>query len=145
MAEVRELLARKGRMVYCTEPGATVLEATLQMNAHHVGALVVMDGERVAGIFTERDVLSRVVAQERDPATTRVSEVMTADVIYGNLDTDLDEIAMAMTGRRIRHVPICDDEGRLLGLVSIGDINAWRTDGQREEIHYLSEYIHGRV
>ena len=145
MAEVRDLLANKGRVVFCTEPSASVLEATQQMNAHRVGALVVMDGEFVVGIFTERDVLTRVVAQQRDPSSTPVAEVMTADVVYARMDTDLDEISQSMQGRRIRHVPICDENGRLQGLVSIGDINAWRTSGQLEEIHYLSEYIHGRV
>jgi len=145
MADVRDLLARKGRMVFCTEPQATVLEATQQMNAHRIGALVVMDGDHVVGIFTERDVLSRVVVAQREPSETLVGAVMTADIVYGKQEMDLEEISDLMRERRIRHVPICDEEGKLEGLVSIGDINAWRTDGQREEIHYLSEYIHGRV
>jgi CBS domain-containing protein len=145
MAEVRDLLASKGRLVFCTEPRATVLEATQQMNSHRVGALVVMDGEFVAGIFTERDVLTRVVVQQRDPSKTPVAEVMTPDVAYARLDTDLEEIGQSMKSRRIRHIPICDENGRLQGLVSMGDLNAWRTSGQQEEIHYLSEYIHGRV
>ncbi len=145
MAEVRELLANKGQMVYCTVPDATVLEATQKMNAHRLGALVVMRGEYAIGIFTERDVLTRVVSQGRDPATTRVEEVMTTDVAFAQPETHLDEISEAMKQRRIRHMPICDDDGRLVGIISIGDLNAWRTQGQQEEIHYLSEYIHGRV
>jgi CBS domain-containing protein len=158
MATVADVLARKGRRVLSVSPTATVLEATQLMNRHKVGALVVTEGQeeldvsigsggcdRVVGMFTERDVLTRVVVEQRDPARTLVEEVMTADVAYCRPDAMLEEVGAMMRGRRIRHLPVCDDEGQLRGLISIGDLNAWHADGQETEIHYLQEYIHGRV
>ena len=103
------------------------------------------DGQRVVGMFTERDVLRRVVAEMRDPATTLVEEVMTTDVACAQAHTTLDEAAGVMKNRRIRHLPVFDEEDRLEGLISIGDLNAWKTDGQETTIRFLSEYIHGRA
>jgi CBS domain-containing protein len=96
-------------------------------------------------MFTERDVLTRVVAERRDPATTRVEEVMTAVVAYCRPETDVEEVSSVMQKWRIRHLPVCDDDGHLLGMVSIGDVNAWHARGQDATIHYLHEYIHGRA
>jgi len=148
-----DILAQKDTRVQVVAPGVTVLEATLLMNRLHIGALVVTAGgregdiesERVVGMFTERDVLTRVVAERRDPAATRVEEVMTAVVAFCRLETDVEEVASVMQKRRIRHLPVCDDDGHLLGMVSIGDVNAWHARGQDATIHYLHEYIHGRV
>jgi CBS domain-containing protein len=114
------------------------------MNQQKIGAVVVALNDRIVGMFTERDVLTRVVGQ-RDPAQTLIEDVMTIDVAFCRPDTDVDQVAATMRTRRIRHLPVCDDEGRLLGLVSIGDVNAFYSDGQEAEIHYLHEYIHGRV
>ena len=96
-------------------------------------------------MFTERDVLTRIVAEQRDPASTLVEEVMSSDVAYCRTTTDLDEIAAVMRERRIRHLPVCQDNGQLQGLISIGDINAFAADGQAVDINYLHDYIHGRV
>ena len=148
-----DILAQKDARGHVVSPMATVLEATLLMNKHHVGALVVTvggeegetDSGRVVGMFTERDVLTRVVGERRDPATTRVEEVMTAVVAYCRPETELEEVASIMRSQRIRHLPVCDDEARLRGMISIGDVNAWHAQGQEVTIHYLNEYIHGRV
>lgn len=153
MAQVSELVAKKGARVHVVSPDASVLAATQLMNHHRIGALVVAadgaagpaDCARVQGMFTERDVLTRVVALQRDPATTRVAEVMTRDVAYCRPEMDLEEVAVMMQQRRIRHVPVCDGPGRLCGIVSIGDLNAWRADGLDTTIHYLNDYIQGRV
>lgn len=145
MASVGDLLAKKGNHVVCIQPNATVLEATQLMNRHKIGALVVTELGRLLGIFTERDVLRRVVAEERNPAATRIEDVMTTDVACAQGQTTLDEVASVMKHRRIRHLPVCDDQGRLEGMVSIGDLNAWEADGQETTIRWLSEYIHGRV
>ena len=145
MANVHEILAKKGSQVYSIDPQATVLKATQLMNYYKIGALVVTDGPRVVGMFTERDVLRRVVAEGRDPSTTSVEEVMTADVACAQMRTTLEEAAGVMKNRRIRHLPVCDEEDRLEGIISIGDLNAWQTDGQETTIRFLSEYIHGRV
>jgi CBS domain-containing protein len=145
MPTVRSVLASKLQGIESTTPEATVLEAVQQMNEHKIGALVVMDGDRVAGIFTERDVLRRVLGDEKDPATTRVGQVMTSKVVCCDPDADLDEVATLMKNRRIRHVPVCNGDGRLLGMVSIGDINAAYTSDQEATIHFLNEYIYGRA
>lgn len=149
MATVADLLKEKGSRVHSIAPTATVLDATQLMNNHKVGALVVTAGDEecshVVGMFTERDVLTRVVAEERDPRKTLVEDVMSADVAYCSPQTTMDEVSAMMRQRRIRHLPVCEGRGQLRGLVSIGDINAWHADGQATEIHYLNQYIHGRV
>jgi CBS domain-containing protein len=103
------------------------------------------DCQRVLGIFTERDVLTRVVARQRDPGATLVKEVMTSNVVYCRPDMDLDDVSAAMRQRRIRHLPVCDGGGMLVGLVSMGDVNAWHARAKEIEITYLQEYIQGRV
>jgi len=154
MANVADVLALKGPRVYSIHPSATILEATRVMNRHKIGSLVVTAGpqhtedtacEQVIGMFTERDVLTRVVAQQRDPATTTVEEVMTREIAFCRPDDDLDLIAAMMRERRVRHLPVCDGDSELRGIISIGDLNAWRAQGQEVEISYLHEYIYGRV
>lgn len=145
MAQVRELLERKGSQVLTTGPGASVLRAAVLMNEHRVGSLVVVDGGRVVGMFTERDVLQRVVAGRRDPGATRVGEVMTAAVVCCSPETTVDEARGVMRDRRIRHLPVADAGGRLLGLVSIGDLNAQLQAAQEQTVFLLTEYIQGRA
>ncbi len=145
MAKVSDLLARKGSHVFTVGPEASVLQAALLMNEHRIGALVVVETGRVVGIFTERDVLQRVVAGQRDPSSTRVSEVMTTEVACCSPDTSLEEARGAMKNRRIRHLPVVDSELALRGLISIGDLNAQATAEQEHTIHLLQEYLHGRV
>jgi CBS domain-containing protein len=145
MALVREILERKGPHVWTTGPAATVLDAATTMNQHRVGALVVVEGGRVVGIFTERDVLMRVVAGRKDPAVTKVSEVMTAEVVCCSPETTADEARGAMRDRRIRHLPVAGADGRLLGLISIGDLNAQLQAAQEQTLFLLTEYIHGRA
>ena len=145
MPSVLDVLAVKGNQVHSIAPTATVLEATQKMNANKLGALLVMHEGQVAGIFTERDVLRRVVAEQRDPSSCRVAEVMTTDVICCHAEDDLDEISQLMQQKRVRHVPVCDANDRIIGMVSIGDVNAYHASHQEAHINFLSEYIYGRV
>ena len=145
MPRVGELLERKGPHVWTTGPAATVLQAALMMNEHRIGSLVVVEGARVVGILTERDVLQRVVAGRRDPQTTRVADVMTTEVVCCSPETTVDEARGAMRDRRIRHLPVADADGRLLGLISIGDLNAQLQAAQEQTLFLLHEYIHGRA
>lgn len=145
MPVVHDVLAAKGGTVHTTSPDTTVLDATRVMNEHKIGSLIVMKDNQVVGIFTERDVLRRVVAETRDPATTRVGEVMTSKVICCKPDADMDEISSIMKHHRVRHVPVVDDSGNMRGMVSIGDINAYYATNQQMQIEYLSEYIYGRA
>ena len=147
MSTVQTILEKKGSHVWTVGKEATVLQAALLMNEHKVGGLVVTDGGRIGGMFTECDVLRRVVGEQRDPARTTVAEVMTQarDVICCSPDTPLDEASTAMKTRRIRHLPVVDGDGQLIGLVSIGDLNAHQQAAQEQTIFLLHEYMHGRV
>lgn len=145
MATVREILARKGSRVYTIGPEATVLEAAHLMNEHKIGALVVIDGGQVVGMFTERDVLRRVVGEQRVPEETKVGEVMTTELVCCTLETPIDEARGAMKDRRVRHLPLVDGDRRLEGLISIGDLNAYEASEQGETIYLLREYLYGRT
>jgi CBS domain-containing protein len=145
MATVRDILAKKGSQVFSIGGGVSVVDAATVMNEHQVGSLVVSDDGRVVGIFTERDVLRRVVAERRDPAQTRVQEVMTAEIVCCTLETTIEEARGVMKNRRIRHLPVVDGDRRLLGLVSIGDLNAHEATAQEQTIYFLHEYLYGRV
>jgi CBS domain-containing protein len=118
------------------------------MNEHKIGALMVThdDNEgQIAGIFTERDVLRRVVADGHSPAEVHVAQVMTQEVMCCSPNTDIDEASRIMRDCRVRHLPVCDGDGQILGLISIGDLNAYHASDTEATIQFLNEYIHGRV
>lgn len=142
MHTVQTILHRKGHHVVGIDEEATVLNAARRMNEKRIGALVVTSGERVVGIFTERDVLNRVVAQQLDPATTLVRDVMTTPVAVCPPSATRTECRSVMRERRIRHLPVVDAD-ELLGIVSIGDLIEDDCAEQQETIHYLYEYMHG--
>jgi CBS domain-containing protein len=145
MALVREILANKGGQVWTVGKDATVLQAAMLMTEHRIGALVVLDRERIAGMFSERDVLQRVVGEQRDPSRTTVGDVMTSEVACCPPETTIEEARLAMKDRRIRHLPVVDNNGKLLGLISIGDLNAYEAASQEQTIFLMHEYIYGRV
>ncbi|MBU0639955.1 MAG: CBS domain-containing protein [Planctomycetes bacterium] len=142
MPTVEQVLNAKQRRVLSIAERATVVEAAQLMNAEHVGALVVVQGEKVVGIFTERDILNRVVARKADPSATLVKDVMTAPVACCSLQTKRSECRAVMRNRRIRHLPVVEGE-RLVGIISIGDILEVEGAEQEETIRYLYEYLHG--
>ncbi|MDH3584518.1 MAG: CBS domain-containing protein [Phycisphaerae bacterium] len=145
MAHVHDILLEKGDEVYTIGEGATVLEATQLMNRHKIGSLVVVRDEHVVGVFTERDVLRRVVAEHLDPETTRVRNVMTSKVVCCTPENTLNEVRSMMKRRKIRHLPVVDGGGDLVGVLSIGDLNAWSIHDGEVTIQYLHEYIYGRA
>jgi CBS domain-containing protein len=112
------------------------------MNAQRIGSLVVTDAAsgKPLGIFTERDVLTRVVAEQRDPATTDIRDVMTSAMITCEPCDTVDHVRKVMTERRIRHVPVVEGD-TLLGLVSIGDLNALEHDILEETVHMMELYL----
>jgi CBS domain-containing protein len=142
MATVNDALARKGSRLVTIGRDASALEAAQLMNQHRIGCLVVLDDGRVSGVLSERDVLSRIVAEGRDPAQTRVHEVMTREVVCCERNTDLEEARSVFKNRRIRHLPVVDESQKLVGLVSIGDLNAYHADVQERTIHLMHEYIY---
>ena|SRR5688500_3167256 len=146
MPTVRDVLAAKGNGLHTIGADATVLEATREMNRHKIGALVVTeDGDQVVGIFTERDVLMRIVAEEVGPCDVKVGDVMTKDVICCSPEDDLDEVSAIMKSHRVRHVPVCNSKGCVLGMISIGDVNAHYASNAEQTIHFLNDYIYGRA
>ncbi|HET6328448.1 MAG TPA: CBS domain-containing protein [Planctomycetaceae bacterium] len=144
MAAVREILLNKDSWVASIGPRASTLEAAIAMNRHKVGSLMVLDGERIVGILTERDLLQRVLAEQRDAAKTSVEDVMTTEILCCQPHTTIEEARAVMKNRRVRHLPVVDDRG-LHGLISIGDLNAYEAHSQEATIHVMTEYIHGRA
>ncbi len=140
MATVRDILAKKGSSVISIAPKETVLRAAELMSERGIGGLVVKSGGRLAGIFTERDILRRVVAQRLDPATTLVAAVMTAPVTACAPDTPLDECAAMMTAKRIRHLPVVTGRD-LIGVVTIGDVLAFQVTEQQATIDYMHHFM----
>jgi len=146
MGTIREILLRKQeRALQCAHPEETVLIATHRMNEHGIGALLVIYEDRLVGIFTERDVLRRVVAAELAPATVCVADVMTTEVACCMPETSLEDARNIFRQHRIRHLPVVNGDGEVMGLVSIGDLNAYDAVHQEVTIHFMHEYMHGRV
>ncbi|MCC7090233.1 MAG: CBS domain-containing protein [Chloroflexi bacterium] len=141
---VNSVLAEKGRQVYTIPRTATVSEAVREMNEKGVGSLLVMGDRRPAGIFTERDVLRRVVDADHDPALTRVGEVMTRDIAIIDPAWHVEDAMRLMTDRRLRHLPVMDGDD-LVGMISIGDLLRWVTINQEDHIRAMTEYINGRA
>ena len=137
---VRDILADKGGRVVTAQPGERVSDAVQRMNEAGIGALVVVDGDRPIGIFTERDVLTRVVAARRDPDTTEVGDVMTRALVAISPSTMVREAMMVVTERRLRHLPVMDG-GQLAGMISIGDLTRWVVRDQQHQIDDLLLYI----
>jgi CBS domain-containing protein len=136
------LLERKGSAVFFVAPEITVTAAAREMDRHRIGAILVMDSGRIIGIFTERDVLSRVVAAGLDPNTTPIERVMTHDPITIAPSATVEDVMALFTNKRFRHLPVVSD-GRLVGLISIGDILRRMVDAHRHEAEQLKEYIAG--
>jgi len=139
---IRDILRRKGEGVYSVGPLATVIDAVNTMNDHHVGSVLVCEGGDPVGVFSERDVLVRVVAAHRDPRQTLVRDVMTTRLYTATPDDTLLDVMRLMTDRRCRHVPVMEGD-RLLGLVSIGDLTKAIQYNLRQEVRELSSYIGG--
>ncbi|HEX8795377.1 MAG TPA: CBS domain-containing protein [Polyangiaceae bacterium] len=143
MEPLQTMLEHKGRDIHAVEVTATVLQAADKMSRTHVGALLVMDDDRLAGIFSERDLMTRVVMARKDPAKTRVEEVMTPGVVSVRLETTPREAMSIMTRRRVRHLPVVSGT-RIVGVISIGDLVRATLDERDHEISELHDYVTGR-
>lgn len=137
-----QLLDSKGHSIHAVAPGASVIDAIRSMADHHVGALLVMEGQQLSGIVSERDYARKVILQGRSSHTTAVREIMTTPVVTLSPDRSVDDAMRLMTERRIRHLPIVA-AGTVLGVVSIGDLVKCVIEEQRHTIDDLSSYIRG--
>ena len=140
MTTVRTLLEGKGRAIYSVEPQATVLDAIRLMAEHHVGALLVMRGAALEGIVSERDYALKVILPGRG-SDTPVSEIMSSPVLTVSPDTTVQQCMQLVTDKRVRHLPVVDG-GRVVGMVSIGDLVKAVIAEQQQQIEQLESYIH---
>lgn len=139
MKKLRDIM-RPG-FVFTVPRHATVAEATRLMAAENVGIVSVVDGDRLVGVFSERDVTRRVVATGLDPGSVRVGDVMTSDLIVAEAEEDYQSAMLKMDQANIRHLPVVSD-GRLLSMLSIRDLMRVHIDHQGEELRYLHEYLY---
>ncbi len=144
MPTAESLLKRKGSHVVTVDKDVSALDAAKTMNDHRIGAVIVVSGDQALGIFTERDILCRVVATQLDAAATKVSDVMTTPMACCTRDTKLSECRSVMTDKKIRHLPVVED-GKLYGMISSGDILASEVAAQETTIRYLNDYLYGRT
>lgn len=142
MHSIQAILERKGFDVAGITEDASVLEAAKLMNLRRIGALVVTRADTVVGIITERDVLNRVVARQLAPANTRVGDVMTSPVAVCHPSSSREHCRAVMKEQRIRHLPVIT-EGRLLGIISIGDLIEDEGAESQQTIEYMYEYMIG--
>lgn len=142
MKTIRQLLELKGRDIWSISPDATVYEAVKLMAEKEVGALIVFDGPRTAGIISERDYARKIILKGRSSKETKVRDIMTANVIHTDADKNVEECMALMTNKRIRHLPVLD-QGKLIAIVSIGDLVKSIIEEQKFVIEQLESYISG--
>ena len=140
---VRDILRHKGRDIWAVDPDASVYEAIEIMSDKRVGALLVMTGDRLDGVISERDYTRNIILKGRSSKATRVGEIMSSPVVFIEPGHAVDECMKTMTEKRIRHLPVVE-HGRVIGLVSIGDLVRWTISSQDHTIQQLQEYITGK-
>jgi CBS domain-containing protein len=141
MQQVKHLLESKGKEVYAVAPDAPVYEAIRQMAEKNVGALVVLKGSELVGIVSERDYARKVILHGRSSAETPVGQIMTSPVITVSPGQTVQDCMKLMTERRVRHLPVVEG-GRVIGMVSIGDLVKAVMEDQQQTIEQLESYIH---
>ena len=142
MATVRDILRKKGYEVYTTTPEVSVFEALNLMAEHNIGALLVMTGDEIKGIVSERDCIRKVDVKGRNTRDTKISEIMTSDVITVDADQPLEECMSLMIDKNIRHLPVCEGK-KLLGLLSVRDVLREVIEVQQMMLSQLERYITG--
>lgn len=140
---VSALLSRKAPVVHSVTPDDSVFEAIGRMAQHNVGALVVLANGELVGMISERDYTRKVALQGKSSRDTKVSEILTAIVITVSPGTTVDECLRLMTQHRVRHLPVLEN-GRLIGILSIGDLVNWIITTQGQMIEQLTSYISGQ-
>lgn len=139
---VSVLLSEKSASIYSIDAASTVEAAVNEMNRYRIGSLVVKSSAQACGIFTERDILTRVISMGRDAKVTLVREVMTKDFRSISPETLIVDAMQVMTDKRVRHLPVLDS-GKLLGMISIGDVTRWLLEVNKMEVENLRRYVSG--
>ena len=143
MGVIAHVLAAKGTQVHMIGPADTVFDAVKKMVELNSGSLLVTEGDEIRGIITERDYLRNIVLAGRTSKTTQVGEIMTTQIVVAKPDTTVEEAMAIMTDRRTRHLPVVD-QGKIAGLVSIGDLVKQISQDRKFEVQYLTDYITAR-
>lgn len=144
MRTVQQIIKHKGGDIYSIDPSATVYEAIADMAEKEVGALLVMQGGRLAGIISERDYTRKVILKDKSSKATQVSEIMTSKIVSATSSQHIDECVALMKQHHIRHLPVVDD-GELTGMLSLRDLFSAIIDEQAHTIENLEHYVRGEV
>jgi CBS domain-containing protein len=142
--KIGSLLGKKGRQVWALAPTSSVYDAIAMMAEKQVGALPVIDGETLLGIVSERDYARKVILKGKSSKDTPVTEIMSSPVISVSPSHTVEECMHLVTEKRIRHLPVVES-GRVVGIVSIGDLVNWMITAQQETITHLETYISGNT
>jgi CBS domain-containing protein len=140
---VARILNNKGSIVHSISQDATVYEALKKLAENNIGALVVMSGTVLVGVFSERDYARKVILKDRSSREIKVHEIMSTPVVTVDRRTTVDECMSLMTSKRFRHLPVVE-KGVVVGLISIGDLVNWIMTAQDFTIHQLEDYITGK-
>ncbi|MBI1227306.1 MAG: CBS domain-containing protein [Bacteroidetes bacterium] len=143
MKTVKQILAQKGNMIFTVKPNLTVYEAIRVMGEHNVGSVLVMDGDQLVGILTERDYARKIVLKGKYSADTYVHEIMTPHPGLTVVEpyTSIEDCMEIMTQKKVRHLPVME-KGKLLGLISIGDVVSTYINHQQDIIENMTSYIY---
>lgn len=139
MKRLRDIIA--GQNVFCLPRGTSCLEAARYMAERHLGAVPVLEGDLVVGIFSERDLMNRVVARGLDPKTTPIGQVMTKEILVGEANEAVETALAKMKQKNVRHLPVVDGN-QLIGMASLPDLLLLEATLKDEEISMLNAYIH---
>ena len=142
MTTVNTLLTQKGRKIWSIQPSASVFEALEMMAEKNISGVLILENEKLVGIFTERDYARKLILKGRFSKDTKVSELMTKNVLYVGTQSTINECMTLMTTKRIRHLPVISN-GHLIGIVTIGDLVNQIISEQESAIHHLENYISG--
>ncbi len=140
MASVKQVLQTKGHDIWSVGPEVSVYDAIAEMAQKGVGALVVLEGESLVGVVSERDYARKVVLQGRSSKGTKIRDIMTTRVVYARPDQSVEDCMAMMTEKRIRHLPVMEGD-KLLGVLSIGDLVKSIMEEQKHVIEQLEQYI----
>lgn len=144
MKTVRNILERKNTEVAAVPVGTTIRQAVNVMAEMGIGSVLITEGDSLKGIFTERDVMKRVVAKNMDPDTTLVDEVMSTDIMTCSPDDTIEEVSRFITTARKRHIPVTE-KGKLVGICTAGDIMASVLEDRTIQVEHLKNYIQGNI
>ena len=141
--KIGSVISEKGTEIHSVSPDKTVYYALKLMARVNIGALLVKENNKIAGVISERDYARKIILQRKSSAETKVSEIMSSNVVTISPELTVDEAMIVMTNKGVRHLPVLDSQNQLTGLVSIGDLVKAVIEDQKREIRHLEKYIQG--